>query len=196
MKIISINIARVGNLFLAEEETPRRIASAIGKRPVNGPVIVGPLGLDGDGQADHSVHGGPLKAVYAYPVEHYAFWEEQRSRLLRRHDPLPPGAMGENLTVQGLPESQVWAGDKLVIGDVVLEVTQPRSPCFKFGIHMGFAHAVKAMAQSGATGFYLKVLHAGVISAGDTVSLRAGPRRQSIAQINEQRYGKGQRDLF
>jgi len=196
MKIISINVALVGNLFAAEEDQPRNIASAINKRPLAGAVMAGKLGLDGDEQADKSLHGGPLKAVYAYPVEHYAFWEEQRSRVFLRHEPLPPGAMGENLTVQGLLEAQVWVGDRLLIGEAVLEVTQPRSPCFKFGIRMGVAHAVKAMAQSGATGFYLQMVQTGQIRAGDAIALVAGPRRVSIAQLNAQRYDKGQRELF
>src|SRR3569832_1598605 len=166
MKIISINVALVGNLFAAEEDQPRNIASAINKRPLAGAVMAGKLGLDGDEQADKSLHGGPLKAVYAYPVEHYAFWEEQRSRVFLRHEPLPPGAMGENLTVQGLLEAQVWVGDRLLSGEAVLEVTQPRSPCFKFGIRMGVAHAVFVLVLCGVSGFFLLLVFSGLFRAG------------------------------
>jgi MOSC domain-containing protein YiiM len=101
--------------------------------------------------------------------------------------PLPPGSMGENLTLQGLLESDVWIGDRLQIGGALLEVTEPRRPCFKFNAKMGFAHAAKAMVQAGCTGFYLRVVDVGEIRAGDAITLSAGARDMSIAQINERR---------
>lgn len=196
MKVVSINIASIGNLLANEEGQVRRLASAIAKRPAAGPIMAGVLGLAGDQQADRKVHGGPNKAIYAYPLEHYPFWQEQRSRLLRLDDALPPGALGENLSMQGLLEPQVWVGDRLNIGNAVLEVTQPRTPCFKLAVKMGFTHAPKAMLQSGATGFYLRVVQAGYMQAGDTISLRPGPRCVSIEELNRKRHNLGQYDLF
>ena len=114
----------------------RTVLTAIGKTPVAGPVAVGPLGLAGDEQADLSVHGGLEKAVYAYPLEHYAFWNDlrQRAGLADIEPELPTGAMGENLTLQGLLEHQLWVGDVLVFDNCRLRVTQPREPCYKFNI--------------------------------------------------------------
>lgn len=197
MKILSVNVGRVANLFVTESGQTHRVMSGIRKQAVEGAVLARKLGLEGDEQADLSVHGGLDKAVYAYPSEHYAFWEEQRRRVFKRDEPpLVPGAMGENLTIAGLLESDVWVGDRLEIGGALLEVTEPRSPCYKFGARMGFAHALKAMLQSGYTGFYLKVLREGPVAAGDGMTLAAGPREVSIARINAQRYRGRQRDLF
>lgn len=196
MQVLSINVAAVGALFIEQSERMRRVATAIHKQPVAGPVQVNALGLAGDEQADPTVHGGLLKAVYAYPFEHYAFWAEQRRAVFRRDEPLPPGSMGENLTLQGLLERDVWVGDRLVIGEVVLEVTEPRQPCFKFNAKMGFAHAAKMMVQAGCSGFYLRVAQTGRMQAGDGVTLLPGPRTTSIAQINARRSKGRQRDLF
>lgn len=196
MKIISINLAPVGRLQVEQHGRLHRIASAINKMPVTGNIVVGRLGLAGDEQADLTVHGGLDKAVYAYPVEHYAFWEQQRATFLKHPLPLPPGSMGENLTLQGLLEQDLWVGDRLAIGSVVLMVTEPRRPCFKFAVKMGFSHAVKMMVQSGFTGFYLRVLQTGTLQSGDTVCLTPGPRMVTLAQINQQRYQGRQRDLF
>jgi MOSC domain-containing protein YiiM len=196
MKIISINVAIIGNLFIAQSGEMQRIVTGIHKQPVSGPATVSKLGLAGDEQADLSVHGGPDKAVYAYPSEHYAFWEAQRLAVLKREEALPPGSMGENLTLQGVLEKDVWIGDRLAIGDVLLEVTEPRSPCYKFGAKMGFSHAVKLMVQSGASGFYLRVVREGSLQAGDAIALLPGPREVSIAHVNDQRRRGRQRDLF
>lgn len=196
MQILSVNIAPVGVLFVAQSDRMRRIATGIHKQPVAGAVQVNPLGLAGDEQADPTVHGGLVKAVYAYPCEHYAFWAEQRRAVFKRDDPLPPGSMGENLTLQGLLERDVWVGDRLHAGEVMLEVTEPRQPCFKFNAKMGFAHAAKMMVQAGCSGFYLRVVQTGSLRAGDAVTLLPGPRTTSIAQINERRSKGRQRDLF
>jgi MOSC domain-containing protein YiiM len=196
MKVLSINVARVGAMFITQSGHAHRIMTGIHKQAVAGPVAVNRLGLEGDEQADLTVHGGLGKAVYAYPVEHYAFWEEQQAKALKREQKLAPGAMGENLTIQGLLEDAVWVGDQLAIGGAVFEVTEPRSPCYKFSAKMGFAHAVKLMVQSGASGFYLRVLQEGMIAAGDAVELSPGPREVSIAQINDRRRKGRQRDLF
>jgi len=197
MKILSINVATVDNLFVVEEgEAPRRVPTAFDKKPVAASVRVTRLGLFGDEQADLKANGGINKAVYAYPSEHYAFWLAQRLAALKRDVPLSPGAMGENLTISGLLEDQVWVGDQLRLGDAIFQVTEPRIPCFKFNVRMGFSHASKAMLQSGRTGFFLRVLKEGTISAGDAITLIAGPRKQSIQAINEQRRNGPQQDLF
>lgn len=196
MQVLSVNVAAVGALFIEQSSHTYRIATGIHKQPVPGAVMVNKLGLAGDEQADLSVHGGLNKAVYAYPSEHYAFWAAQRLAALKRDEPLPPGSMGENLTLQGVLESDVWIGDRLHIGDAILEVTEPRRPCFKFNAKMGFSHAAKMMVQAGNSGFYLRVVQTGALSAGDAIALVAGPRATSIAQINERRRKGTQRDLF
>ncbi len=196
MKLLSISVATVGELFISQSGRMHRIVTGIHKRPVEGPVAVRKLGLAGDEQADLTVHGGLDKAVYAYPVEHYAFWQTQQLATLKRERVLPPGSMGENLTLQGLLEKDVWVGDQLAIGSALLEVTEPRSPCYKFAAKMGFNQAVKLMVQSGASGFYLRVLQEGMVTAGDAVTLNAGPRELSIAQINDRRRKGRQHDLL
>lgn len=196
MKVVSVNVATVGNLFVTPSDNVHRIVTGIHKRPVVGPVTVRKIGLTGDEQADLTVHGGLDKAVYAYPSEHYLFWAAQKLAVLKREEPLPPGSIGENLTLQGLLENQIWVGDRLAIGSTLLEVTEPRSPCFKFAAKMGFAHAVKLMVQSGATGFYLRVIHEGILQAGDPLTLLPGSREVSIASINDWRRRGGQLDLF
>ena len=181
MKVISVNCA------MAEwrDINGRRVLTAIGKRPVQGPVAVRPLGLDGDEQADLSVHGGLSKAVYAYPREHYAFWRTVRAqaRVSLWDDELPPGALGENLTIEGLREDQLWVGDRWHLPGCVLAVSEPRMPCFKFAAAMGFAQAVKLMAQSGYCGSYLAVVQPGAVCAGDEIRLEPGPRDVSIAEL-------------
>jgi MOSC domain-containing protein YiiM len=196
MKVLSINVAKVGNLFNLQPGQAPAIASAIHKQPVSSAVMVRKLSIVGDQQADLSIHGGLNKAVYAYPFEHYPFWAAHRLRMLRRDEPLPPGSLGENLTLQGLLETDVWIGVRLAVGETLLEVTEPRPPCYKLGVKMGFSHAVKLMVQSGASGFYLKVLREGSLRAGEAIVLIPGARRVSIARINDQRRMGLQPDLF
>lgn len=162
----------------------RSVLTAIHKRPVTGAVQVSAMGLSGDEQADLSVHGGLDKAVYAYPVEHYPFWQSARAQagLMGTDDALPLGTFGENLTVQGLLETQVWVGDVLRFAACALRVTQPRQPCYKFNAVMGFSGASKVMAQSGYCGFYLALEQAGHLSAGESFELVPGPRRLRIAE--------------
>ncbi len=196
MKVISVNVAQVGLLFIEQHGATHRIATGIHKQPVTGTVEVRKLGLAGDEQADLTVHGGLHKAVYAYPAEHYAFWEEKRRAVFKRDEALPPGSMGENLTLEGLLENDVWIGDRLQIGSSLLEVSEPRQPCYKFNAKMGYAHAVKHMVQSGYTGFYLRVIETGMLQAGDTIVLIPGKREVTLASINERRRKGRQRDLF
>jgi MOSC domain-containing protein YiiM len=162
----------------------RRVLSGIGKQAVAGPVAVGRLGLAGDEQADLSVHGGLDKAVYAYPAEHAAFWQARR----REHgvslfdEVLPGGFVGENLTLEGLLEPQVWVGDELHFPDCVLRVTAPREPCFKFNAVMGYAQAARDMVLAGCCGFYLAVDRPGSIEAGHGFTLVPGRRALGIPQ--------------
>ena len=141
------------------------VLSGIVKAPVAGPVAVGATNLAGDGQADLSVHGGLDKAVYAYPHEHYGAWARELGR-----DDLAPGHFGENLTLEGLLEDEARIGDVFLMGTALLEVSQPRVPCFKLAIRMGDPAFAKPFLRSGRTGFYLRVLAEGVVRAGDPVT--------------------------
>ena len=170
----------------------RRVLTAIGKQPTPGSIAVRPLGLEGDEQADLCVHGGLDKAVYAYPAAHYAFWQAQRrERGVGLFDEaLPPGFMGENLTVEGLLEHEVYVGDRLHFPQCVLRVTAPREPCYKFTAVMGFAQAGRAMAIAGCCGYYLAVEQAGSLAAGQTATLVPGQRGLSIAQAFAGKWAK------
>ncbi len=196
MNIISVNTGLVAPLFVQPGGHSQSVHSAIRKQAVSGKVLVKPLGLAGDEQADLSVHGGLDKAVYAYPAEHYAFWQAEAERVFKRPVMLAPGSIGENLTTEGLLERDLWVGDRLQAGGLLLEVTEPRQPCFKFGARMGYAHALRQMLQSGYTGVYLKVVQPGEVEAGQRLQLIAGAREVSIASINERRLKGRQRDLF
>ncbi|WP_442483762.1 MOSC domain-containing protein [Aeoliella sp. SH292] len=160
MKLLSINVARP-RLVRFRNET---VSTAIFKKPVEGPVEATELGLVGDDQADKSVHGGVDKAVYAYAEENYQWWREH---LPDRE--LPPGELGENLTVRGMVDDEVQIGDRFRIGTAVFEITQPRQPCFKLGIKMQMPTIVKMFHQAGRPGFYLRVLEPGVFTAGDDI---------------------------
>ena len=163
----------------------RTILTAYNKRSVNGPTPVMALGLFGDEQADLSVHGGLEKAVYAYPSEHYAYWHHARREagLNDIDDTMPPGSLGENLTLQGLLEADVWAGDVLRFASCELKVTLPREPCYKFNAAMGFSDAARQMAQTGFCGFYLSVLEPGSLTAGEAFELIPGRRGVSIPEM-------------
>jgi MOSC domain-containing protein YiiM len=192
MKIISINTARVAPLSVTGFGTKEFVMSGIRKQAVTGVVQVKLSGIDGDEQADPSVHGGLDKAVYLYPNEHYAYWQQQRYEAIRDQQTIAPGMLGENLTTEGLLEKDLWVGDRLQISDVLLEVTEPREPCFKFAARMGYAQAVKQMLTSGYSGVYLKVIATGSIQAGSTITLMPGAREVSIAAIND-RHRKARR---
>lgn len=180
MQLLHINLGTVRPLRVGE----RNLMSAIGKTPVAGPVAVGPLGLAGDEQADLSVHGGLDKAVYAFPLAHLAYWQQQRVAhgVSLFEETLPPGFVGENLSLAGVQEDQVFVGDRLHFADCVLRVTQPREPCGKFNAVMGYAQAARDMVQSGHCGFYLAVERAGTLRPGEAFELVAGSRQVSIAQ--------------
>lgn len=162
MQLISVNIG------LPREVTwkGKTVTTGIFKKPVNERVMVRLLNLDGDGQADLTVHGGADKAVYVYPFEHYGYW---RSELADTE--LPLGIFGENFTTTGLTEEELNIGDRFQIGTVELMVTQPRLPCYKLGIRFGRADMVKRFLASRRTGFYFRVLQEGEVGTGDTLEL-------------------------
>ena len=176
LKVLSVNVGMCQRLRAGE----RSVLSAIGKQPVVGAVHVGRLGLEGDEQADLSVHGSLDKAVYAYPAAHYAFWQAQRSErgVSLFDEDLPPGFMGENLTVEGLLEHEVYVGDRL------------REPCYKFAVVMGFAQAGRTMAQTGNCGYYLAAEQPGTLAAGQSGWLQPGQRSLSIAQALAGKWAK------
>src|SRR3989441_757970 len=144
----------------------RTVVTGIFKEPVAGRVAIGRLNFEGDRQADLTVHGGPDKAVYAYPAEYYSFWREQFSEM-----ELPWGMFGENLTIAGLLEETVHIGDRFQVGSAQLMVTQPRLPCYKLGLKFGRDDILKRFLQSGLTGFYFAVLKEGEVAAGDPIRL-------------------------
>jgi len=159
------------------------------------PIAVELLGVTGDEQVDRTFHGGPSRAVYAYPAEHYAFWTTVRAQA-KQHEPMAWGAMGENLVLQGLLETQLWLGDHVYVGAVQLRVEAPRQPCFKFNTVMGFRQASKMMVQSGFTGVYLSVLQPGVITAGDSVRVVPGDRVLSLTERHTLLNRSPQRSLW
>ena len=180
-RLLSLNTA------LAQAVTigGRPVMTAIGKRAVDGERSVLPLGIEGDEQVDLSVHGGLGKAAYAYPSEHYAFWRTVRAQaqVALWDEPLPFGSLGENLTLEGIFESQLWIGDVLRFPGCDLAVSEPRFPCFKFNAAMGFKHAAKLMIESGWCGAYLAVRATGTLAAGQTFTLVPGPREVGIVEL-------------
>jgi MOSC domain-containing protein YiiM len=162
MKVVSLNIG------LPREVAWRggTVTTGIYKDPVAGRISLRRLNLDGDRQADLSVHGGEHKAVYCYPIEHYGWWTEE---LGGRE--LPFGMFGENLTTEGLAESSVHLGDQFSIGTTQVVVTQPRMPCYKLGIKFHSDDMVRRFLASRRTGFYLAVLREGAVGAGDAIVL-------------------------
>jgi MOSC domain-containing protein YiiM len=187
LRVSHVNLGRARPVRVGGRST----TSAIAKQGASGRVAVGPLGLVGDEQADLTVHGGLSKAVYAYPAAHYPFWQTVRAqaRVALWDEPLPAGAMGENLTIEGLDEARLWIGDRLVLPDCVLAVSEPRLPCAKFGAAMGFPQAVKLMAQSGYCGAYLAVVTPGTVAAGDAACLQPGPREVNLRELFKARVG-------
>jgi MOSC domain-containing protein YiiM len=160
LRLVSVNVATP---HLLGEENGEKVVSAIAKKPVAGPVIeVGHINLEGDDQANRAVHGGPDKAVYAYPSDHWEWWEREKN--LR----CAPGAFGENLTLSAADETMVAIGDRFAWGDAVLEVAQPRVPCNKFILYTGRADAGAAMMVSGRSGWYFRVVATGTAPTADT----------------------------
>jgi MOSC domain-containing protein YiiM len=177
MKLISVNVG-----------LPREVAvnggtvrTGIFKHAVSGAIRVERLNLVGDRQADLSVHGGPHKAVYGYPAEHYDYWRRELAE-----DDLPWGMFGENLATEGLHESAVYIGDRYRVGTAELVVTQPRSPCYKLGIRFGRPEMVKRFLHSGRSGFYFAVAQEGEVKAGDSIEfLSRDANSLSVFDVNK-----------
>lgn len=185
MKLISVNIGMPRPV----PHEGRVVSTGIFKEPVTGPVFLRRLNLDGDGQADLRVHGGADKAVYAYPFEHYAFWAGE----LRRND-FSHGQFGENFTISGWLEDAVCIGDEFQIGGTRVQVTQPRSPCFKLGIRMDDDQFPARFAAANRTGFYLRVLREGRVAAGNAIERVAHDADSfSVRDVFRLRHGRGTR---
>jgi MOSC domain-containing protein YiiM len=202
MRILSISAGKVLPLFGNHHPDYKSVASAIHKKSISNlqnpmSIEITNLGVKGDEQADLSVHGGIEKAIYVYPAEHYAFWNELLTRETKKPVSLEHGAIGENFTIAGLLETDVYVGDKLLIGDLEFAVVKLREPCFKFNAAVGYKGASKAMLQSGYSGWYLRVLKTGTLAAGTSISLIPGPRDTSISQQNKSLLGsRNQKDLW
>lgn len=186
MKLISINSGKVGPLFTNQHPDHTAVMSGIKKNSIShtdqpSPVDINALGVINDEQADLTVHGGIEKAIYVYPYEHYPYWNDLLSRVLKKSMDLQPGAMGENFTITGLLEAEVYVGDTLQIGDLEFVVTKLREPCFKFNARMGYKGAAKAMLQSGYCGWYMRVITPGTLIAGSQINHRPGRQETAIA---------------
>ena len=176
MKIISVNVG-----------LPREVAwmgsmvrTGIFKEPVEGPVMIREMNLDGDKQADLSVHGGAQKAVYAYPAEHYDYWRRELPEVT-----FSWGNFGENLTTEGLLEDSLHIGDRFKIGSAMLQVSQPRMPCYKLRIRFGRDDMIKRFLLSGRSGFYFSVVEPGEVRAGSEISIVSRDAEQlTIAHTN------------
>ncbi len=188
MQLLSLNVSPAREMQINGEP----VLTGIAKRDVAGALQVRLLGIEGDEQADLSVHGGLAKAVYAYPVEHYPFWQTVRAqaRVADWGDALPHGFMGENLTLAGLLENQVFIGDRLRFADCELAVSEPRFPCFKFNAVMGFNQAAKLMVANAWCGFYLAVRNPGTLRAGERFELVPGPREVGITELFRSRMSR------
>jgi len=162
MKVLSVNVGLPRNVLF----NGQIITTAIFKDPVNGPIILRKLNLDGDKQADLTVHGGIDKAVYSYPEEHYYYWRKQFPNM-----DLEWGMFGENFTTEGLLEDAVNVGDQFQIGSAKLVATQPRMPCYKLGVRFGRMDVIRKFMTSGRPGIYFKVLTEAEIKTGDKIKL-------------------------
>jgi MOSC domain-containing protein YiiM len=175
VKLVSVNVG------LPREVSwqGRVVTTGIFKEPIRGRTMVRTLNLDGDRQADLTVHGGVDKAVYAYPSEHYEYWQAELPGM-----DLPWGVFGENFTTEGLLEKAACIGDRFRIGETEVIVTEPRMPCYKLGIKFGRADIIKRFLASRRTGFYFAVVHEGTVGAGDAMELlRREQQEISVADI-------------
>lgn len=187
MKLESVNVG----LPREVEWNGKTVTTGIYKEPVEDRVKVKELNLDGDGQADLTVHGGPNMAVYVFPAEHYDEWKKVLPEV-----EFPIGVFGENLTISGVSEDPN-IGDKFRIGMAEFTITQPRMPCFKLGIRFGDQGFVKRFLDSKRTGFYFKVLKEGEVGAGDPVELISqDPNDVSVRDIVDLYIGEGDAELM
>ena len=175
MKVLTVS---VGKPQIVQPQPETYVSTAIYKTPVEGRVKVGQLNLEGDAQADLTVHGGWSKAVYAYPSEHYEFWRNELPLT-----PIGDAQFGENLTTEGLLETEVFIGDKLRIGTAEFVVTEPRMPCYKLGIKFGRSDILRRFLQSRRSGFYLAVLKTGELESGDEIDFIS--RDENKVSVND-----------
>jgi MOSC domain-containing protein YiiM len=183
MKVISLNVGLPRTVSWKGLE----VSTGIFKEPVSGPVMLRRLDFDGDRQADLEVHGGPAKALYAYPSEHYEPWRKEL-----RDPELAWAGFGENLTTEGLLEDDAHIGDRFRIGDALVMVTQPRFPCYKLGIRFGRDDILAKFLKSGRSGIYFSVLKEGLVTSGDAIELTyRDPAGLTIADINRAYTRKG-----
>lgn len=177
MKLLSVNVSRPREI----SHNGRAVRTGIFKEPVSGRVMLRTLNLDGDGQADLLNHGGVHRAAYAYPFENYGCWQRELGR-----DDLVFGQFGENFTVSGITEEDACIGDVFHVGEALVQVSQPRPPCFKLGIRMGMPGFLKPFLASGRVGFYLRVLEEGEVGAGDVFEIvERDPERMTVREISD-----------
>lgn len=175
MRLISVNVGQPRQVVWKG----KNVVTGIFKEPVAGRVALRQHNLDGDRQADLSVHGGPNKAVYLYPAEHYAAWGQELADM-----DLPWGMFGENFTTEGMLETTAYIGDRLQIGTAVVRVTEPRMPCYKLGLRFGRDDILKRFLASGRTGLYVAVEQEGVVEAGDVFTLLSrGNDQVTVADV-------------
>jgi len=182
MRVISVNVG----LPREVQWKHRRVNTAIFKEPVDGTIPVRKLNLDGDRQADLVVHGGPDKAVYGYPVEHYDYWRSKVPEM-----PATFGAFGENLTTSGVLEKDFYIGDHVRVGSALLQVAQPRMPCYKLQVRFDRGDMTRLFALSLRSGFYFSVLEEGAVTTGDTIEIVKHDKHQiSVADVNGLYYAR------
>jgi MOSC domain-containing protein YiiM len=175
MELLSVNVSLPKEVPYMDKTT----TTGIFKEPVSGRVMLLSLNLDGDGQADLKGHGGIYKAAYAYSIENYDYWKRE----LGRTD-FTPGQFGENFTVEGMLDDAIYIGDQFRVGRALVEVTQPRVPCFKLGIKMGMPQFPKMFLASCRVGFYLRILEEGEVGARDVVErIKTDPERMSVREV-------------
>ncbi|MDH3442286.1 MAG: MOSC domain-containing protein [Deltaproteobacteria bacterium] len=180
MQLLSVNVSLPREI----ESNRKMVTTSIFKEPVNGRVRLRSMSLQGDGQADLKGHGGVNRAVYVYTMENYDFWKKELQR-----DDFFFGQFGENFTVDGMLEDQIHVGDVFRVGGALIQVTQPRIPCFKLGIRMNMARFPKLFLASGRVGFYIRVLEEGEVGAGDLIHrVRTDPNRMTVREINNLLY--------
>lgn len=181
-RVVSVNVGGVRTLTHGEQT----VTSGIVKRPADGRLTLRAHGLDGDAQADLAVHGGPERAAYLYSADDLAWWGGELGR------PVPPGTLGENITVTGLRDDDVLIGDLIRVGGALVQPTSPRVPCVKLGVRMGDHRFPARFREAGRCGFYVRVLEEGAVAAGDPVEVVArDPAGFSIADLNGLFVGRG-----
>lgn len=185
-KIVSICVSKPKIV----EVNGELVSTGIFKEPVSGRVQLRTLNLDGDEQADLTVHGGIDKALYSYPLEHYSWWQQQMPDV-----EFQPGKFGENLTTTGLLEKEVFIGDEFQIGTAIVKVSQPRLPCYKLGIKFGRRDVIKTFIQSGFSGIYFSVIQEGELNVGNEIKFLRGDKYQiSVSDVANLFNGKRERD--